>query len=306
VKGIILAGGAGTRLYPVTRGISKQLVPVYNKPLIYYPLATLMLAGIREILVITTPTDQAAFRALLGDGSAWGVRLAYAEQPRPEGIAQALLIARAFLDGGSAALVLGDNIFFGTGLGERLRAAAARRRGATLFACQVQDPDRYGVLRFDADGRPLAIEEKPARPPSRWAVTGLYFYDDRAAAIAADLRPGPRGELEITDVNNAYLAAGQATVELMGRGYAWFDAGTHDSLLEAASFVQTLEKRQGLSIAVPEEIAFLQGWIGADEVLALAARLGRTAYADYLTRVVADSGPRPHSPPAPPGPTPPR
>ncbi len=285
-KGILLAGGSGTRLYPVTRAVCKQLIPVYDKPLVYYPLSTLMLAGIREILVITTPDDQPAFQRLLGDGRQWGIALAYAVQPRPEGLAQALLIGERFLDGAHCCLILGDNIFFGHYLRVALRLATARREGATVFAYRVAAPERYGVVVLDEEGRPLAIEEKPARPRSNYAVTGLYFYDPEAPAIARTLRPSARGELEITDVNRAYLEAGRLTVERLGRGYAWFDAGTHDSLLQAAEFVRTLQHRQGFQIACPEEIAFLQGWIGAEEVEALARPLAKTAYGRYLLELV--------------------
>ncbi len=285
-KGILLAGGSGTRLYPVTRAVCKQLVPVYDKPLVYYPLSTLMLAGIREILVITTPDDRPAFERLLGDGRQWGIELAYAVQPRPEGLAQALLIGERFLDGAHCCLILGDNIFFGHYLRVALRLATARREGATVFGYRVADPERYGVVVLDSEGRPLSIEEKPARPRSNYAVTGLYFYDPEAPAIARTLRPSARGELEITDVNRAYLEAGRLTVERLGRGYAWFDAGTHDSLLQAAEFVRTLQDRQGFQIACPEEIAFLQGWIGAEEVEALARPLAKTAYGRYLQELV--------------------
>ena len=281
-KGILLAGGAGTRLYPATRAISKQLLPVYDKPMVYYPLTTLMLAGIREVLVITTPAEAPRFRELLGDGSAWGMRLAYAEQPRPEGIAQALRIARGFLAGAPSALILGDNLFHGHDLVGRLRAADARREGATIFAYQVQDPSRYGVVTLDAAGRPTAIEEKPARPGSPYAVTGLYFYDGDACDHADALQPSARGELEITDVNRRYLAAGRLEAEVLGRGFAWLDTGTHESLHEASGFVAALQRRQGVLIAAPEEIAFRQGWIDAAALEALAASLARTAYGDYL------------------------
>jgi glucose-1-phosphate thymidylyltransferase len=285
-KGILLAGGSGTRLYPVTRAVCKQLIPVYDKPLVYYPLSTLMLAGIREILVITTPDDRPAFERLLADGRQWGIELSYAVQSRPEGLAQALLIGERFLDGAHCCLILGDNIFFGHYLRVALRLATARREGATVFGYRVADPERYGVVVLDPEGRPLSIEEKPARPRSNYAVTGLYFYDPEAPAIARGLRPSARGELEITDVNRAYLEAGRLTVERLGRGYAWFDAGTHDSLLQAAEFVRTLQDRQGFQIACPEEIAFLQGWIGAEEVEALARPLAKTAYGRYLQELV--------------------
>jgi len=288
MKGIVLAGGSGTRLYPVTRGVSKQLLPVYDKPMVYYPLSSLMLAGIREILVISTPHDLPSFERLLGDGSTLGLDVRYAAQPHPGGLAQAFLIGRDFVGADRVALALGDNLFYGHGFPEELQAAAARERGATVFAYRVRDPERYGVVELDAAGRPLAIEEKPARPRSHWAVTGLYFYDNRVLDIAAGLAPSPRGELEITDVNRAYLAAGELAVRLLGRGIAWLDTGTHESLLQASEFIAAVEQRQGLKVACLEEIALRMGWLDRDAVLRLAAELGRTEYADYLRRVVAE------------------
>ncbi|MCB9957442.1 MAG: glucose-1-phosphate thymidylyltransferase RfbA [Rhodospirillaceae bacterium] len=289
MKGIILAGGSGTRLYPITRAISKQLLPIYDKPMIYYPLSTLMLAGIRDILVITTPHDAPAFETLLGDGADLGVRIAYAQQPKPEGIAQAFLIARDFLAGEACALVLGDNIFYGHGLTDLLRAAAARTEGATVFGYRVRDPERYGVVSFDAAGRATRIEEKPEKPRSSWAVTGLYFYDHRVVDIAAGLAPSARGELEITDVNARYLADGALHVERMGRGFAWFDTGTHDSLVEAAFFVQTLANRQGQRMAVPEEIAFHQGWMDRAHLVERGEALAKSGYGAYLLAVAAEA-----------------
>jgi len=287
-KGIVLAGGSGTRLYPVTRAVSKQLLPVYDKPLVYYPLATLMLAGIRDLLLITTPDDQAGFRRLLGDGSQWGVNIRYAVQARPEGIAQAFLLAEEFLAGGPACLVLGDNLFYGHGLPEQLRKAVARQSGASVFAYYVSDPERYGVLEFDAAGRAITIEEKPSVPRSRYAVTGLYMYDADCVAIARGLKPSARGELEITDLNRVYLERGDLHVEVLGRGVAWLDTGTHESLLAAANFIETIETRQGLKVCCPEEIAYRQGYIDRGQVEALANALGRTAYAQYLRDIVAD------------------
>jgi glucose-1-phosphate thymidylyltransferase len=286
LKGIILAGGSGTRLYPITRGISKQLLPIFDKPMIYYPLSTLMLAGIRDVLVITTPDDRAQFERLLGDGSQWGIRLCYATQPKPEGLAQAFLIGADFIGESAVSLVLGDNIFFGHGLPEMLAAAGARSTGATVFAYQVRDPERYGVVSFDEHGRASGIVEKPKSPVSNWAVTGLYFYDNNVVRYASEIRPSNRGELEITDLNLRYLRAGALEVARMGRGFAWLDAGTFESLIDAASFVQTIEQRQGMKIACPEEIAYRMGFIGRTQLRDLARSLMKNGYGEYLARLV--------------------
>mgnify|MGYP001610013133 FL=1 len=286
IKGIILAGGSGTRLYPLTLAMSKQLVPIYNKPMIYYPLSTLMLAGIRTILVITTPEDQGAFQRLLGDGSHLGLRIEYDVQPRPEGLAQAFVIGRRFIGDDRVALALGDNVFYGHGFPEYLKRAAERAAGATVFAYWVRDPERYGVVEFDATGRAVGLEEKPAKARSSYAVTGLYFYDNRVVEIAAGLRPSARGELEITDVNNAYIRRGQLQVEKLGRGIAWLDTGTHEALLQASTFIQTIEERQGLMVACVEEIAYRMGYIAADDVLRIARPMRGNSYGQYLLRLV--------------------
>jgi glucose-1-phosphate thymidylyltransferase len=281
-RGIILAGGSGTRLYPITKAISKQLLPVFDKPMIYYPLSVLMLAGIRDVLIINTPHEQALFKALIGDGSQWGMRIEYAVQPSPDGLAQAFLIGREFLAGGPSCLVLGDNIFYGHGLTELLQRANAREQGATVFGYWVRDPERYGVAEFDDTGRVVGLEEKPSQPKSNYAVTGLYFYDGRASDFAAALKPSPRGELEITDLNRCYLEDGSLQLEKMGRGFAWLDTGTHESLVEASTYIETIEKRQGLRVSCPEEIAYFNGWIDAGQLRELAKPLAKNGYGQYL------------------------
>jgi glucose-1-phosphate thymidylyltransferase len=288
MKGIVLAGGSGTRLHPLTEAVSKQLLPVYDKPMIYYPLTTLMLAGIRDILLITTPHDAPNFHRLLGDGKRWGINLSYAVQPSPDGLAQAFIIGKDFVGGDNAALVLGDNIFFGHGLTDKLRHAAAQPSGASVFAYQVRDPERYGVIAFDPDGTPSSIEEKPDQPKSKWAVTGLYFYDNEVLEIARTLKPSPRGELEITDLNRVYLERKNLHVEHLGRGFSWFDAGTFDSLLEAGNFIRTIAHRQNQPVALPEEIAFLNGWIDRAQLAALGEKLKKSGYGAYLTDLASN------------------
>ncbi|GKW02643.1 glucose-1-phosphate thymidylyltransferase RfbA [Pectobacterium carotovorum subsp. carotovorum] len=288
MKGIVLAGGSGTRLYPITRGISKQLLPIYDKPMVYYPISVLMLAGICDILIITTPEDMPAFQRLLGDGSRFGIKLSYAIQPSPDGLAQAFIIGEEFINGERCALVLGDNIYFGQSFGKKLESVAAREEGATIFGYQVTDPERFGVVEFDQDFRALSIEEKPVKPKSNWAVTGLYFYDKNIVEMAKQVKPSHRGELEITTLNQMYLEQGNLNVELLGRGFAWLDTGTHDSLIEASQFIHTIEKRQGFKVACLEEIAFKKGWITAHQVAEEAAVMAKTPYGLYLSRLIAE------------------
>ncbi|MEI7238820.1 MULTISPECIES: glucose-1-phosphate thymidylyltransferase RfbA [Pectobacterium] len=288
MKGIVLAGGSGTRLYPITRGVSKQLLPIYDKPMVYYPISVLMLAGIREILIITTPEDMPAFQRLLGDGSRFGIELSYAIQPSPDGLAQAFIIGEEFINGERCALVLGDNIYFGQSFGKKLESVAAKEEGATIFGYQVTDPERFGVVEFDQDFRALSIEEKPVKPKSNWAVTGLYFYDKNIVEMAKQVKPSHRGELEITTLNQMYLEQGNLDVELLGRGFAWLDTGTHDSLIEASQFIHTIEKRQGFKVACLEEIAFKKGWITAHQLAEEAAVMAKTPYGLYLSRLIAE------------------